>query len=78
MSEQVLALPQLGGDGDVEVSGEFMVAEGSLASRLEKKKGQIMGARLAWTSWPWDISVGWPFLFWGRLGGAQMASLPSL
>lgn len=58
MSEQVLALPQLGGDGVVEVSGEFMVAEGSLASRLEKKKGQIMGARLAWTSWPWDISVG--------------------
>ena len=35
--ESVLALPQLGGDRDAEVSRESTVTKGSLASGLEKK-----------------------------------------
>lgn len=61
LSELVLALPQLSGDRAVGVSRESVVAEGSLTSGLEKQKGWIPGAGLAWRPGPWGISVGFVF-----------------
>ena len=54
----MLALPQLSGVRAVEVSRGAVVTEGSLAAGLEKQKGWLTGARLAWRPGLWGISVG--------------------
>ena len=54
----MLALPQLNEDRAVEVSRGAVVTEGSLAAGLEKQKGWLTGAGLAWRPGPWGIGVG--------------------
>ena len=58
LSELVMALPQLSGDRAVEVSRGAVVTEGSLAAGLEKQKGWLAGAGLAWKPRPWGIGMG--------------------
>lgn len=71
----MLALPQLSGDRAVEVSRGAVVTEGSLAAGLEKQKGWLTGAGLAWRPGPWGI--GGRFFLLGDWVGS-MSGLPHL